>query len=126
MSLLSHFLILALLGPSGSQPRHPDTVEVFACDFGRDWDLNYDNWPDRWQRVFGDGMPKYVEAGIVAEPSAPSGQCLTIKVNGGGAMLQSPCASVSEKFSYKVESLLKVRGLQHARVQVRVEFCDEQ
>ena len=126
MSLLSHFLILALLGPSGSQPRHPDTVEVFACDFGRDWDLNYDNWPDRWQRVFGEGMPKYVDAGIVADPSAPSGQCLTIKVNGGGAMLQSPCASVSEKFSYKVEALLKVRGLQHARVQLRVEFCDEQ
>ncbi|MBA4106180.1 MAG: hypothetical protein C0485_10500 [Pirellula sp.] len=126
MSLLSHFLILALLGPSGSQPRHPDTVEVFACDFGREWDLNYDNWPDRWQRVFKDGMPKYVEAGIVADPSAPTGQCLTIKVNGGGAMLQSPCASVSEKFSYKVESRLRVRGLQHARVQVRVEFCDEQ
>jgi hypothetical protein len=126
MSLLPHFLILALLGPSGSQPRHPDTVEVFACDFGRNWDLNYDNWPDRWQRVFSEGMPKYVEAGIVADPSAPAGQCLTVQVNGGGALLQSPCASVSEKFSYKVESQLNVRGLRHARVQLRVEFCDEQ
>jgi hypothetical protein len=126
MSLLPYALILSLLGPSGSQPRHPDTVEVFACDFGRAWDLNYDNWPDRWQRVFGPGMPKYVEAGIVADPEAPNGQCLRIKVNGGGAELHGPCASVSEKFSYKVESKLQVRGLKHARVQVRVEFCDEQ
>lgn len=126
MSLLSNLLILALLGPTGSQPRHPDTVEVFACDFGRDWDINYDNWPDRWQRVFGAGMPKYVEAGIVVDEAAPAGQCLRIKVNGGGAMLRGPCASVSEKFSYKVESKIQVRGLQHARVQLRVEFCDEQ
>ncbi|QDT71985.1 COG1470 family protein [Lacipirellula limnantheis] len=126
MSLLSHFLILALLGPSGSLPRHPDTVEVFACDFGQAWDLNYDRWPDRWQRVFGEGLPKYVEAGIVADEAAPNGSRLTVKVNGGGAKLLSPCASVSEKFSYKVESLLDVRGLQHARVRLQVEFCDEQ
>ena len=126
MSLLSNFLILALLGPTGTQPRHPDTVEVLACDFGRDWDLNYDSWPDRWQRVFGKGLPKYVSAGIVADPTALGGQCLTVKLNGGGAELQSPCASVSERFSYKVECQVRVRDLKHARVQVRLEFCDEQ
>lgn len=126
MSLLSNLLILALLGTTATQSRHPDTVEVFACDFGPSWDLNYDTWPDRWQRVFGAGMPKYVEAGIVADPTAPGGHCLTIKVNGGGAMLQSPCGSVSETFGYKVESQLLVRGVQHSRVQLRIEFCDEQ
>lgn len=126
MSLLSNFLILALLGPTGTQPRHPDTVEVLACDFGRDWDLNYDSWPDRWQRVFGEGRPKYVPASLVADPTAIGGQCLTVKLNGGGAEIQSPSASVSERFSYKVECRVRVRDVKHARAQVRLEFCDEQ
>src|SRR5690606_30242825 len=100
--------------------------EVFSCKFDRKWDVNYDNWPDKWQRVFGPNMPAYLKVGIEPVADSASGKCLVIHANGGGAMVQSPCASVSGNFSYKVETRLRVRGLKYARAQIRLEFCDEQ
>jgi len=125
MSLLSSLLILAVGASPDSQSRHPEAVEVFSCDFSRSWDINYDDWPDKWQRVFGPKMPQYVTAAIESDKTAASGRCLAVHANGGGAYLQSPCASVSGNFSYKVESRLRVSGLRYARAQVRLEFCNE-
>ncbi|MCC6492241.1 MAG: hypothetical protein IT424_04395 [Pirellulales bacterium] len=124
---LSNLLILAVAAAPQSQLRHhPDAVEVFNCQFDRQWDVNYDNWPDKWQRGFGPSLPPYVKAGIEPVEGSISGQCLVVHANGGGARLESPCASVTRNFSYKVEARLRVTGLKYARVQVRLEFCDEQ
>jgi hypothetical protein len=125
MSALSSLLILAALTAPDSQSRHPDAVEVIHCDFSRKWDVNYDDWPDKWQRVFGPSLPQYVTVGIEPDKTATSGSCLTVNANGGGAHLQSPCAAVSQNYSYKVETRLRLMGLRYARAQVRLEFCDE-
>jgi hypothetical protein len=122
---LVKLLILAAVAAPDSRPHHPDAVEVFDCDFSRSWDVNYDNWPDKWQRVFGPGMPRFIQAEVEEDSTAASGHCLKIKVNGGGALVHTPCAGVSDNFSYEVESRLRVTGLKYARAQVRLEFCDE-
>src|SRR5262245_38483195 len=66
--LLSIVALLPLLILSASaagqstevDARHPDAVEVFKCGFDRRWDLNYDGWPDQWQRQLGADLPHYV------------------------------------------------------------------
>jgi hypothetical protein len=126
LSALSKLLILAVAAAPDSHTRHPDAVEVFDCDFSRSWDLNYDEWPDKWQRLFGPGLPRYVPIVIQADPTSRSGSYLAVKVNGGGAHVQTPFAAVSANFSYEVEARLRVTGLKYARAQVRQEFCDEE
>src|SRR3954466_5394099 len=56
-------LILSAQGVAGDV-RHPDAVPVFRCQFGDDWDVNYDSWPDRWVRKTGAGYPQYVNIAI--------------------------------------------------------------
>ncbi|HEX6962036.1 MAG TPA: hypothetical protein VF175_09230 [Lacipirellula sp.] len=126
MSALAKLLILAALAAIESQSHHPDAVEVFRCDFGRSWDVNYDDWPDKWQREFGPKLPQYVTIGIEHDAQASSGSCLAVRANGGSALVRSPCASVSDKFSYKVEARLRVTGVRYSRAQIRLEFCDEE
>ena len=125
MSALSSLLILAALATPNSQSRHPDAVEIFNCDFSKQWDVNYDGWPDKWQRRFGPGMPHYVEAKLAADKTALSGRCLTVHLDGGGAEIESPYVAVSDNFSYLIEARLRMKDLRHARARVRVEFCDE-
>jgi hypothetical protein len=130
MSALSTLLILTAVTAPDSQPyapsRHPDAVEVFHCDYGRSWDVNYDGWPDKWHRVFGPTMPQYVKVAIERDKLAAKGNCLVVHANGGGAQVLSPCAGVSGNFSYQVNARLRVTGLKYARAQVRLEFLNEQ
>jgi hypothetical protein len=42
--------LIVLAGGRASEARHSDSVPVFHCTFGDDWDVNYDGWPDRWIR----------------------------------------------------------------------------
>jgi hypothetical protein len=125
MSALARLLILAVAAAPNSQTRHPDAVEIFNCDFGRQWDVNYDGWPDKWQRRFGAGLPHYVAAAIADDERAASGRCLTVGLDGGGAYLEGPCVAVSDNFSYKVEASVRLQGVERARTRIRVEFCDE-
>src|SRR3954470_11178417 len=62
-------LILSLSAAAGEQ-QYPDAVTVFRCGFGEDWDVNYDQWPDRWVRKTGLGYPHYVNIGIQEDSSA--------------------------------------------------------
>jgi hypothetical protein len=139
MSWINNLLLLATFCASAvpmeegvaEGQRHPDAVEVFHCDFNRRhdvdqlWDVNYDGWPDKWTRVYGKGFPHYVDTRIEEDSTAVSGRCLTVHLNGGGAHIQSPAIGVSSKFSYKIETRLRMAGVRHSRVQLRVEFCDE-
>lgn len=119
-------LILASLATAASEERHIDAVEVFSCDFSdKDWDVNYDRWPDGWQRLRGPQWPFYVDVGLEKNSRAVAGRCLTVDLNGGSASVSSPAISVSDKFSYVVEARLNAQQLKHSRTQVRVDFCDE-
>ena len=126
---LTSLLILAGLATTASEGhdpgRHIDAVEVFSCDFGEKWDVNYDRWPDLWQRERGPDWPFYVDIELKKDSQAVAGRCLTIGLNGGSASVSSPAVSVSDKFSYVVEARLRTTGIKHSRVQVRVDFCDE-
>jgi hypothetical protein len=125
MYVATTLLILAAVGLPDTTSRHPDAVEIFNCKFDRLWDVNYDAWPDKWQRELGPGLPHYVDVAMEPDATAPENTCLTVHVNGGGAHLVSPLMPVSDKFSYKVEARLRVAGLKYARAQVRVEFCGD-
>ena len=126
MSALARLLILAVAALPNSQTRHPDAVEIFNCDFGKQWDVNYDGWPDKWQRHFGAGLPHYIAAAIEEDETAVSGRCLTVSVDGGGAYIEGPCVAVSDNFSYKIEASVRLQGVKNSRARIRVEFCDEE
>lgn len=126
MSLAALLLILAVAGPPASEGRHVDAVEIFAYDFGPQWDVNYDLWPDKWRRHLGPDWPHYVQVRLEDDQDAVAGRCLVVRLDGGGAMLTSPAVSVSDKFSYVVDARLKASQLSHGRAQLRLEFCDEQ
>ena len=67
MSSLSSLLALLILAPvatSHSEPRHPDAVAIFDCEFDAPWDVNYDDWPDNWRRTLGEKLPHYVAVAI--------------------------------------------------------------
>jgi hypothetical protein len=126
MGIASLLLILAIAAPPASQGRHVDAVEIFSYDFGPQWDVNYDLWPDKWRRQLGPDMPHYVQAQLEDDQDAVAGRCLVVRLNGGGALLTSPAVSVSDKFSYVVDTRLKAAKLQHSRVRIHLEFCDEE
>jgi len=125
LSLLSSLLILTTFAMTASEEHHVDAVEVFSCDFGADWDLNYDHWPDRWQRLRGPKWPLYVHIDLEKNGPAVTDRCLMIALNGGSVSVSSPDVSVSNKFSYVVEAQLRTAKLKHSRAQVRVDFSDK-
>ncbi len=125
LSFLSHLLILTVLATTASEERHVDAVEVFSCNFGSDWDVNYDRWPDKWRRQRGPEWPLYVGIGIEKDSQAVAGRCLTVQLNGGSAKVSSPAISVSDKFSYVLEARLRTLKLKNSRAQVRIDFYDE-
>ncbi|QDS97742.1 hypothetical protein [Adhaeretor mobilis] len=127
MLWLAKLLILsALAAPTASNARQTDAVPIFYCDFGDQWDVNFDHWPDRWTRVTGPDLPHYIEAALVKEQTAKGGRTLTIRANGGNARAESPLVAVSSKFGYVAEARIRVEGMQYARARVNLEFCDDQ
>ncbi len=125
MSYLSSILILTALTAPASAERHVDAVEIFSCNFGEAWDVNYDQWPDQWQRKRGPDWPHYVKIHLKDDPQAIEGQCLAIDLNGGAALVSSPVVTVSNKFNYVAEARLRTSRLKHGRAQIRLDFCDE-
>ncbi|QDT67171.1 hypothetical protein MalM25_00680 [Planctomycetes bacterium MalM25] len=101
-----------------------DLVKVWECRFLDDrFDINYDRWPDRWQRTYDDEHPQYVRMEIreVDDPSVP-GRCLTIEPDGASARATSPPIFVKPKFSYKLRMRVRVKGAVHGEARVRVAF----
>ena len=95
----------------GAMSRYTETV--FATDFERAADMNYDGWPDNWTRRRGKGFPPYVEIRIVENVSdAPGpGQALRIQLDGGGGIAYSPVIEISSRFTYVFEGKIRTRGL---------------
>ncbi len=123
LSALYSLLMLTTLATTAREDRHVDAVEIYSCDFSSD--VNYDRWPDDWQRLSGPKWPLYVNIELKQDRDAVAGSCLTIGLNGGSASVSSPEILVSDKFSYVLEARLRSKNLKHSRAQVRVDFSDE-
>ncbi|MGL4511768.1 MAG: hypothetical protein ACRCT8_01645 [Lacipirellulaceae bacterium] len=116
----------ALAGDSGrdSQTFAGDNVEVWACRFGDDWDVNYDNRPDRWTKVEDDVRPHYVNVAIEDSDEPESGRCLVVRPNGASARLSSPPIYVVPKFSYTLDLRVKTEGIEVGKARLTMEFQD--
>lgn len=106
------------------ETRHPDAVPVFQCTFGDDWDVNYDQWPDRWVRKTGLGLPHYVNIAIQDDATAVGHKCLQIDLDGASAEVESPPIRVMPRFSYVFEAQLKNTGLKYSTAVITLNFCD--
>lgn len=105
--------------------RPADAVEVFTCDFtADDWDVNYDGWPDHWQREEGPDYPRYVEIGIAETRGTESGRCLRLLLDGSQARLASPMIRVLPKFSYFLELKAKVHQATNSKVFVQLDYLN--
>ncbi len=124
MNALLGLLIVAATAAPSNQTRHPDAVEIFRCDFGENWDVNFDLWPDHWTRKRGLGFPAYIEIGLEDDSTAIAGRALRVEVNGGGATLFSPPISIDSRFSYVLEGRLRTENLVHDVAYFSVTFYD--
>jgi hypothetical protein len=116
--------LIVLASGRASDARHSDSVSVFDCTFGDDWDVNYDGWPDRWVRRTGIDYPHYVNISIQNDEAATGGKCLKLDLDGAAAAVVSPPIRVNSRFSYVFEAELKNEDLQHSTVIIRLDFSD--
>lgn len=121
-ALVAAVIVLAVSGASDA--RQSDSVTVFHCAFGDDWDVNYDGWPDRWERKTGVDYPHYVNVAIHDDDEVESKKCLRIDLDGAAAALSSPPIPVLSRFSYVFEGRVKNEGLKYSTVALSVDFCD--
>lgn len=107
------------------EQRHPEAIELFACDFEDGSDLNYDLWPDQWTRRSGPGFPRYIDIEIDDKEAGQGGRSLCIKLDGGSATTYSPPIAVRDIFSYVLEARLKTKGLKFDRAYISLTFFDD-
>lgn len=102
---------------------------VFHCDFSEEWNTNFDEWPDRWQRQHGRRYPHYIHARLLPEKGDDTfspGQALRVNLNGGAFAASSPLIDVEPIFEYAVSGYLKTSGLHHNRAYLSLTFHDDQ
>ncbi|MFO0789903.1 MAG: hypothetical protein U0805_10630 [Pirellulales bacterium] len=117
-------LIVLVLGPV-AHGRHADSVAVFSCNFNeKDWDINYDGWPDHWERKEGIEFPHYVNIGIQDDADVPGRKCLRFDLDGAAAAVTTPPIAVVSRYSYLFEAQLKNEELKHSTVVLTLDFCD--
>ncbi len=118
--------LLILSAPSVAPMDHPYAETIFATDFERGIDQNYDGWPDNWTRLRGQGFPPYIRIGIADDPSHASQQsrCLRIELDGSGGTAYSSPIEISPLFSYLFQGKLKTEGLTHDVAYFTVTFFD--
>src|SRR5437870_210096 len=89
---------------AAGEGRPSDAVTVFHCRFGDEWDVNYDRWPDRWERKTGPNYPHYVSMQITEDAAAPGGKVLKAMLDGAAAAVATPPIRVMSRFSYLFEA----------------------
>src|SRR3972149_5989382 len=107
--LLAACLLAGMAGAaSGDHPA--DAIEVFHCPFDQTWDVNYDEWPDRWVRRSGPDYPHYVNMQIrdTDDPQSARGRCLEIELDGASPPVPTPPIRVMSQYSYLLATRLKV------------------
>lgn len=104
--------------------RPPESFGVFHCDFGADWDTNFDNWPDRWMREHSVAYPHYLPIHLSDEAPPTSKRSLMIELNGGAGAVHSPSFKVDASFTYVAEAVVKTQGLRHDEAYISITFLD--
>ena len=104
--------------------RPADAIEVFHCAFDEPWDINFDEWPDRWVRKSGANYPHYVSIRMLEakDAKATGGRYLKIDLDGSSAAVSSPPIRVMSRFSYLLSTRLYISGLKHSDVTVSIDF----
>ena len=115
------FGVLLTVAVACAQPS-ADAVGVFHCNFGDEWDVNYDHWPDRWVRKSGPDYPHYVEIELADDETV--GRCLQIDVDGAAAAVAGPPVRVMSRFSNSLEAKLKNERLDRSLVVITLDFYD--
>jgi len=117
--------------PAPAAGRPPEAVELFHCDFGPEWDHDFDNWPDRWAREQSVNYPHYLPIRIVEEPvpgivkdKSPQARCLQVDLNGGAAAVHCPPVKVDALYTYVVEGWVQTQGLKHDEAFLSLTFLD--
>ncbi len=125
-NLLSLLILVvsAAAPPTAADGRYPDAVEVFHCDFGAQWDQDFDHWPDGWTRLRSAAFPSYVPARICDDAQIDDGRTLRIDMDGGAAAVYSPQIKVNAIFSYVVETRIKTEKLFHDEAYLSITFYD--
>jgi hypothetical protein len=108
---------------TASEIAAPIGKTVFRCNFDRAWDRNYDDWPDRWDRITGPDYPKYVEIAIVGE-KFPDERFLQIHLDGGRVGLLSPSIPISDKSTYRFSGQVRLRATQFDEAFFTISFFD--
>ena len=136
-SLLSLLIVASVaVAPNGGDPGtasatavatpvaegYSDAVEVFHCDFGPQWDTNFDHWPDRWIRQQSAAYPHYLPIRITEEATPVKGRPLRVDLDGGAAAVFGPSFKVNTIFSYIVEGYIKTDGLVRDEAYVAITF----
>jgi hypothetical protein len=110
---------------ASSTEGYSDAVEVFHCDFGqKQWDSDFDHWPDQWVREQSAAYPHYLPIRISDEPIPVKGRSLRIDLDGGAAAIFSPRFKVNSIFSYILEANIKTNALVRDEAYVAVTFYD--
>ena len=123
MNLLP-LLILAGAIQAPKHTPHPDAVEIYRCDFGESFDVNFDLWPDDWKRKKDARHPPYLRIEIDDQTAVVGNRCLRMELDGGAATVFAPPIEVSAQFSYILEAHLKTEGLEHDVAYCSVTFYD--
>lgn len=101
---------------------------VYQCDFGPDFDINFDEWPDHWRRQAGTGFPKYNPLSIQPDPLAPGNRVMELALDGGQAAIYSPVVQISQEYSYRLRYRIHLppRAGHGCEAWASVTFFDEQ
>lgn len=106
--------------------RHPDAVTLYQCDFEKEADEDYDNWPDGWARHRGAGFPHYLPIVISPEAEVAGGHSLRFDLDGAGACAHSAPIAIDARHDFVFHASLCTRGLVHDRAWVSVVFLNDQ
>ncbi len=101
-----------------------DAVPLFECSFDETWDSNFDDWPDRWQRIRGRGFPGYVPISITADETDAGNRSLRIGLDGAAVGLISERIAINSQYGYELTVRVKPTGLTHDTAHVVLRFFD--
>lgn len=117
---------LMLCAGQRADARAVNSSTIYANSFDNQADINYDTWPDHWHRATSIAYPHYTSVAIHSDASAENGRCLQMRLDGGGARIDSPAIPILPKFGYKLIARVRGKHLRHTRPTIFVELQNRQ
>lgn len=114
-----------VLGAAAIQPAEPHTLtEVCRYTFDRNADLDYDGYPDDWNRRRGAAFPHYVHAAIDPTVGADDTSSLRIDANAAPAVYYSPLIPIDDLHTYYFRGYVRTENLQHDAGIISISLLD--